>query len=339
MKFFLSVLFSVINTIAFTQHLTEANRNNLQKMEAEIIPYANNMIMAEEALDRYRADSFFTRGLVKALKTPYSFYYNFDSVTTISKLYAPDSSFKIFTWQLVKDYSSIRQKGAIQMNTADGSLKLIPLFDVSDDTENPVDSIRTAQRWIGALYYKIILTTYNNKKYYTLIGLDENNEKSNKKWIEVLTFDKNANPVLGGRYFQYPNDEIKPKQPAFRFCLEYKKEARAKLNYDTNLGMIVFDHLISESKEPEQKQTLIPDGDYEGFKWVNGIWVYVYKVFNYAIDMNGVDPIIGNPPVPKPIKETKPSKKSKKDEFLDDNPYKVNDRRKKYNDQRKNEDY
>ncbi|MBX2931104.1 MAG: hypothetical protein KF781_04030 [Chitinophagaceae bacterium] len=314
MKVFLFIVFSAITTTVLAQHLTNQHKSQLFTIENDIRPYAEKMIMEEDVVDRYRADSFFTKGLVKALKIPYSFYYNFDSINTISKLYAPDSSFKIFTWQLEKDYSSVRQKGAIQINTADGSLKLFPLFDASDDTENPVDSIRTAQRWIGALYYKIILTTYNNKKYYTLIGLDENNEKSNKKWIDVLTFDKSGNPLFGGRYFQYPNDEIKPQQPAYRFCIEYKKDARARVTYDEEMGIIVFDHLISEDNNPSQRQTLIPDGDFEGFRWVDAHWVYVNSLFDYKVDMTGVDPILGNPPVPKPITETKPSKKKQKKE-------------------------
>lgn len=338
MKIFCLILSTCFCIAINAQKLTHNNYNTLQELEKSITIYSKDMIMAEEAIDRYRADSFFTRGLVKALKTTYSFYYNFDSINTISKLYAPDSSFKIFTWQLVKDYSSIRQKGAIQINTPDGSLKLFPLFDASDDMENPVDSTRNTTRWVGALYYKIILTTFNNKKYYTLLGLDENNEKSNKKWIEVVTFNKEGHPVFGGRYFQYPNDELKPAQPAFRFCLEYKKDARARLTYDDEIGAIVFDHLISEEKKPENRNTLIPDGDFEAFRWIDGRWIHVNKLFDYSVDMTGVDPTIGNPPVPKPIKDKKPSKKEQK-EIEKFDPYKVNEKRNKKEDQRNKEEY
>ncbi len=332
----------VLIGLFFTQHLlaqklTADNKKSLQQAEYSIVQYANDIVMAEEAIDRYRADSFFTRGFVKALRTPFSFYYNFDSIKTISKLYAPDSSFKIFTWQVSKDLSSVRQKGAIQMNTPDGSLKLIPLFDNSDDSNRPTDSIRNNQRWIGALYYKIIIKTYNNKKYYTLLGFDENNERSNKKWIEVLSFDDNGNPNFGGRFFQYPNDEVKPKQPAFRFCIEYKKDARARLNYDEEMDVIVFDHLISEEKDPSLKHTLIPDGDFEGFRWGNGRWEYVAKLFDYKVDMTGVDPMLGNAPVPMPIKDVKEKKKGKSKD--DDNPYRVDDKKKKKEDPRQKEEY
>ncbi len=332
----------VLIGLFFTQHLlaqklTADNKKSLQQAEYSIVQYANDIVMAEEAIDRYRADSFFTRGFVKALRTTFSFYYNFDSIKTISKLYAPDSSFKIFTWQVSKDLSSVRQKGAIQMNTPDGSLKLIPLFDNSDDSNRPTDSIRNNQRWIGALYYKIIIKTYNNKKYYTLLGFDEHNERSNRKWIEVLSFDDNGIPNFGGRFFQYPNDEVKPKQPAFRFCIEYKKDARARLNYDEEMDVIVFDHLVSEEKDPSLKHTLIPDGDFEGFRWGNGRWEYVAKLFDYKVDMTGVDPMLGNAPVPMPIKDVKEKKKGKSKD--DDNPYRVDDKKKKKEDPRQKEEY
>lgn len=247
----------------------------LQQQEEGMRQFAEAIVNANETADRAIADSIFTRALVQALKTPYSFSYPFDSLTTISRLYAPDSSFRIFTWQVMKDFTYYRQKGAIQFHTKDGSLKLIPLYDNSPFTDNPVDSVRSNQQWIGAVYYNIIQKTYNNKNYYTLIGYDENDARSTKKWMEVLTFDEQGRPVFGGRYFNYPADETKPPQPAFRFCMEFKKEASAKLNYDPELDMVTFAKLTSESGEPALHHTLVPTGSYEGFKWVSGKWVYV----------------------------------------------------------------
>jgi hypothetical protein len=247
----------------------------LQQMEDELKPLAYAILNEDQFVDRFKADSAFTRGLVRALRTPHSFRYRFDSLITISQQYAPDSSFRIFTWQIqMEDMNHFRQKGAIQMRTNDGSLKLIPLFDASKFTEAPFDSVRTNQNWIGAVYYNIIQTTYNNRKYYTLFGYDENDARSSRKWMEVMTFDTNGNPQFGGRYFNYREDDIKPKQPAFRFCLEYKKDANAKLNYDPELNMIVMAHLVSEEGDNKKKHTLVPYGTFEGFKWLGGKWVH-----------------------------------------------------------------
>jgi len=247
----------------------------LMQLEDNLKMYADAIVNASETSDRSIADSIFTKALVQALKVPNSFSYPFDSLTTISHLYAPDSSFRIFTWQVMKDFTYYRQKGAIQFHTKDGSLKLIPLYDASPFTESPVDSVRTNQQWIGAVYYNIVEKTFNNKNYYTLLGYDENDARSTKKWAEVVTFDENNRPIFGGRYFNYPNDDTKPPQPAYRFCIEFKKEANAKLNYDPELDMITFSKLTSETGEPTSFHTLIPTGSYEGFKWVSGKWVFV----------------------------------------------------------------
>ena len=280
MRLILTLLFFTISYINVNAQST-ADKKALRAAEGTLKMYAFDIVNADELIDRLRADSFFTRSLVQSLKIPYSFNYGFDSLKTISRLYAPDSSFRIITWQLMKDYTYYRYKGAIQFKTNDGSLKLIPLYDGADFTEHPVDSVRTNENWIGALYYNIVMKIYNNKKYYTLIGYDENDARTTKKWVEVLTFDNKNKPVFGGRYFSYPNDPVKPPQPAYRFCLEFKKEANAKLNYDPEIDRIVFAKLVSETGEVSKKHTLVPHGSIEGFKWELGRWIYIPEVLNY----------------------------------------------------------
>ena len=247
-----------------------------RQREDSLKKYSFDIVNAEDAASRFRADSQFIRSLVRTLKLPYSFAYPFDSLQTISRLYAPDSSFRIFTWQFKKDDMMYLQEGAIQMNEPDGSLKLFPLFDASMFTANPLDSIRTRRNWIGAIYYRIILKTYEGKKYYTLLGFDDYSETSNKKWMEVLTFSPEGQPLFGGPYFSFQDDSVhKPVQ--YRFNIEYKKEAGTRFNYDPQMDMVVYDHLIPENNEPQKKDTYVPDGDFEAFQWKNGRWVHVEK--------------------------------------------------------------
>lgn len=255
----------------------------LELKEDSLQLLSDSMINAAEPQDRFRADSNFVKMLVRALKIKNSFSHPFDSLKTISRLYAPDSSFRIITWQLKKDEYVYLQKGAIQMHTSDGELKLYPLFDYSMFTAKPADSARTKDNWIGAIYYRMVMKEAKGKKYYTLLGFDDFSVSSNKKWIEVLSFDENNQPVFGGPLISFREDTAKLPVQA-RYCMEYKKEASTVLNYDPDMDMIVFDHLISESDEPERKSTYIPDGTYEGFKWKNGQWVHVNKLFNFSLE-------------------------------------------------------
>jgi hypothetical protein len=60
--------------------------------------------------------------------------------------------------------------------------------------------------------------------------------------------------------------------------------------------MIIVEHLISESNEPKKKWTYVGDGDYEGFKWKNGKWVHVEKIFDQVTPL-------GQAPVPNPVRD------------------------------------
>lgn len=297
-----------------SQPISAADRKMLKVKEDSLRAYARYMVTDSFTHSRMIADSFFTRILVRALRVPNSFYYPFQTVSGISKLYAPDSSFRIFTWNLALQEGPYfaRQKGAIQMRTRDGSLKLFPLYDVGDDTAEPEDSARSNRNWIGAVYYNIIATEHEGKKYYTLFGIDDNSFTSNRKWMEVLTFNQKSEPVFGSKpFFSYEKDSI-PQQPRYRVSLEFKKNARVLANYIPDLNMILVDHLISESDEPENKWTYVPDGDNEAFQWENGRWVHVDKAFDFKVDMSGADTYLGNPPVGEPILDSKGNKNEKK---------------------------
>lgn len=258
---------------AWAQRISPADSKELGRKEDSLKKLSANMVFSESAADRFRSDSVFTRTFVRALKVKNAFYYPFDSLN-VSKLYAPDSTFRIFTWQLKKDEYVYLQKGAIQMNMPDGSLKLFPLFDYSMFTAKPLDSVRGRNNWIGAIYYRIIVKEYNGKKYYTLLGFDDFSVSSNRKWLEVLHFNERGEPVFGGAMISFKEDSVKKPVQA-RFNIEYKKEAKTFFNYDPEKDLIVFDHLISETNEPERRSTYIPDGDFEAFKWQNGQWVHV----------------------------------------------------------------
>jgi hypothetical protein len=192
----------------------------------------------------------------------------------------------------------------------------VALRDCSEFTSNAMDSIRTKGNWIGAVYYDIVKTSYNDRNYYTLIGFDNNSVMSNKKWIEVMTFDQKNDPVFGGQYFNYQQDSVK-QRTQYRFSLEYKKEARAILKYDQESKLIVVDHLISESDEPDNKWTYVPDGDYEAFKWQNGQWMHIDKLYNYKLEEGHApvgDPLLdarGNPNEKK-LEEKSEQNKTKK---------------------------
>jgi len=102
------------------QKISQADKKKLTQKEDSLQHLAADIILDSLTASRMRSDSLFVKTLIRALQIKNSFYYPFDSVQGISKLYAPDSTFRIFTWNIsFEDYCS-RQRGAIQMRTGDG---------------------------------------------------------------------------------------------------------------------------------------------------------------------------------------------------------------------------
>ncbi len=291
----LSLLFTLLlsfSVVTFSQKITTADLKKLRAKEDTLKDYSFYLNTDTLTEDRMISDSIFTKTLVRALQIKNSFYYPFDSVVGISKMYAPDTSFRIFSWVIAYDDYYARQRGAIQLRTADGSLKLLPLRDFSEFTDKPLDSVRTSRNWIGAMYYNIIKTQHKGKNYYTLFGFDNNSAMSSMKWIDVLTFNEKNEPLFGGPFFTYEKDSI-PKPTQYRFGIEFKKGVRVLVNYIEELQMILVDHLVSETDQPELTWTYIPDGDQEGYKWENGKWVHIDKVFTFKLQ-DGQAPV-GDP--------------------------------------------
>jgi hypothetical protein len=294
--FFIILIFCISSAIQ-AQKISPADLKLLRSKEDSLKLLAKNVIVDSLTAKRMRSDSLFVRTLVRTLQIKNSFYYPFDSLKGIAKVYAPDSTFRIFSWTLSFDDYYSRQRAAIQMRTADGSLKLIPLRDYSEFTAKPMDSVRTKDNWIGAVYYNIIKTQHNGKNYYTLFGYDDNSVRSNKKWIEVLHFNDKKEPIFGGPFFSFSNT-YKKRPVQYRYSIEYKKDASTLVNFAPDENVILVDHLVSETDETDKPYTFIPDGDYEGFKWQNGKWVHINKVFNFKLKD-------GEFPMPDPIRDEK----------------------------------
>ena len=117
------------------------------------------------------------------------------------------------------------------------------------------------------------------------------------KWIEVMSFDDRNQPLFGSTVFSFDKDSVK-RAPQRRFAIEYKKEASTFVNYDPDLKMIIVDHLISETDEPDKPYTFVPDGDQEAFVWNGGKWQHVDKAFNFKLQD-------GQAPVPDAIRDDK----------------------------------
>jgi hypothetical protein len=226
--------------------------------------------------DRMLACHQMIRVLKTALKTQNSFSYPFQRLKAISILAPPDSTFRIFTWQLFVNDSTYRYYGAIQM--AGKELKLYPLIDRGHEIEDPLSVELTHDRWLGSLYYALVPFGTKKQAKYLLCGFDGYSFFEKQKIVDVLSFDANGKPVFGAEVFDWPAD-YKPAPDQKRIILQYSSEAKVRCNFDPLYDMVLFDHLIPFATS-FGTFAMVPDGSYDGLKLEKGRWKYINKVFN-----------------------------------------------------------
>jgi hypothetical protein len=276
--------------------LSPENAAKLHTAEDTLALLAYAVVNDSLEQERFAACRALIISLKRNLKTENSFRYKFDRLQSISILTPPDSSFRIFSWQLFVNDSTYKYYGAIQMNQSD--LKLYPLIDKSADMQTaPKYELLHADHWYGSLYYNMRQFDTKEGHKYLLFGYDAFEFFSKRKIIDVLTFDNEGRPVFGAPVFDRGAD--KNKLPEMRVVLEYSAEANVRSNWDEQYNMVLFDHLIDMASPFGRGITAVPDGSYDGFKLEKGRWKYISKVFN---DVNK------DVPVPNPILDNRKGK-------------------------------
>jgi hypothetical protein len=265
-RLFATLIFQFIAGWLYAQKYNSPDQlNQLRPFQDSLKRLGLQMINNESDVERKNANYQFIRTLVRALRVPNSYAFNFDSVKTISNLRSPDNKFRIMSWFVQNEDGSYRFYGAIQMNTG-GKLSLFPLEDYSPLLKNPADSVTDSRKWYGAEYYKIIQVNAATP-YYVLLGWKGNTVKSTKKVIEAIWF-KDGRPTFGLPVFNAGNTTLK------RMIFEYNRQTSMLLRYVPEQNLIVFDHLSPpDNKMKGQLNTYGPDLTYDGFKLINGKWV------------------------------------------------------------------
>ncbi|MFD0941577.1 hypothetical protein [Pedobacter boryungensis] len=221
------------------QHTYNVNGNpKLDLYQDSLVVLSEATFAAKDDLSRFEKNAQFVKKLVTALKVNDSFKYNFDSLKRVSILKSPDNSFRIITWFVPTDQGTYRYYGTIQLGTVNGSLNLIPLAD-STPTITDANAITNGKNWYGARYYEMIPVIVNGKQpYFILLGWKGNDQKTTKKVIEVLSFEKNE-AIFGKNIFE----TVKNGALKNRVIFEYNKLNSMTLTVDAKTSMIVFDHL------------------------------------------------------------------------------------------------
>ncbi len=279
-------------------------------MSDSLAGLAKLMYSGETDIVRYEANDRFMNLLKEELLKPDAFQFAFDSVKSLAVVYPNDKKFKIYTWSLPLLTDKYETYGLMLVfSNKSHTYKVIELRDVSNDIVNAEKEILKKGVWYGAVYYQLIEKKVNGEKLYTVIGWNGGNGIYQQKVVDVITFDRNDDPVFGKLLFR-GKGFTGYKRVIYRFSVKVvmklrfeeisfqvvTKKERKKHNERINQNndealrtpkkktvvktkteeMIVFDHLIPLRPELEgQYQFYYPYSEKgNGFVFEDGRWVY-----------------------------------------------------------------
>jgi hypothetical protein len=264
-----------------TSQISPEGLTMLEEYEDSLGYFGFLVINDSASENRFASCKLLIKTLVKALQVENSFHYPFEQLQTVSILYPPDSTFRIFTWQLYVDENDYRYYGAIQMNSP--SLKLFPLIDRSFEVVDEEQAQLGPEKWYGALYYNLRQFDQPDGRKYLLFGFDGYSFFNKRKLIDVLGFE-DEKPLFGHPVFLEKSEESGTEIVRNRIVKEYSAEASFKMNYEESLEMIIFDHLTSMGGSYNQGDAMVPDGTYEGFQLRDGTWQHVNTIWNEVME-------------------------------------------------------
>ena len=263
--------------------LAQKDQKALAEAEVHMAALVETVYTDSSAELRFQACRDLIRELVTALDRPNSFAYPFERLPGLSIQYAPDRSFRIFSWELMVDRDGYRHYGAIQKNTKE--LALEPLVDRGDTwLENPENAVVGADNWLGYVVYDIVEGgSYEGQPYYFVLGFDSYEAYRRRKVLDVLHFDAAGRAVFGLPIFEtYTESELLLADRA-RMIMIYGAEATMALRYDAELGGIVYENLVMVPGSYGEGPVSMPDGSYnllvqgEDKMWREETQVFTHK--------------------------------------------------------------
>lgn len=201
------------------------------------------------------------------LGMPGAMDYPWDRLSRIGVRASEDGRIRIFTWHVEDAPDTYRYFGYIQVAQKRGRIGVFELKDNFRPQRGLYRADQSVDNWIGKLCYGIVSEKVRRKTYYTLLGLDFNNSRSNIKSVEVLSIYRNK-PRFEKEMFSNGSELVD------RVVLEYSNQVGISVRYESSIDMITFDHLVPISPIYQNNFEFYgPDGSFDGLKFEDGTWI------------------------------------------------------------------
>lgn len=254
-----------------------------RQTERELQQLQNAAFHSRIETERIEGNKQFLAVWESIVQNPKILDYEFTLLKDISVLSPKNKKFKLITWNLYKDdgthiyfgyllvnNSKRIKKGFLKFETI-SSYDVFKLVDRSMTVSSPERYTGSPQKWFGMLYTQLV----ECDDFYTLIGWDGNNKLTQRKFIDVLYFKSNGDPVFGKDVFKFPR-----KNPR-RLMFEYSTDITMSVRYNEKRNQIIYSHLSSKKEGSlleGEYQYYGPDGSFDALEMKKGKWVTIEDV-------------------------------------------------------------
>jgi hypothetical protein len=254
-----------------------------RQAELELMGIQKQAFHSKKEAERIEGNKKFMAVWDGIVNNPNILNYSFEGLKDISVLVPKDKKFMLITWNLYRDdgthaffgyllvnNSKRIKKGFMEYETVE-EYEYFKLLDRSATVKNPEAYIGNPDKWFGMIYYSVV----ECDGYYTLLGYDPNDKLIQRKFVDVLYFRPNGEPVFGKDVFKFPRKNPK------RLMFEYSSEVSMSLKYNDKQNRIIYSHLASNQEGnllEGQYQFYGPDGSFDALELKKDKWVTVEDI-------------------------------------------------------------
>lgn len=221
------VLLCCLMWVAALPALRAQDKEMMAHYQSELSELFAQAFTAPTDNERYHANESAIQLLAEALTADNSFRWQWDFGNGVSVLTASDKKFRIFTWPIVNDAGEYECFGFVQaLNERTKQYDVTQLNDRSLDIINRQEEVLGPDRWYGAVYQDLIVTTHQGRTFYTLLGWNGVDKLTQRKIIEPICFKS------GGSTPQFGQNIFRKEPNLRRIVLEYKHDAMVNLSYE-----------------------------------------------------------------------------------------------------------
>lgn len=210
-------------------------------------------LSAEEQFMRFNTNEKLIDYWFETLQKKGSENYSFNDLDSIYIVKSQDNKLRVITWHILNDNGTHDYFGIVQAySERDDDYVVYELHDKSNQLKKPEYEMFRNGDWFGALYYDIIQVQKsanfiqqllgNNKTYYTLLGWNGKDFKTDLKLIEVAYLQSNGDIVMGHNLFRTKDPRLR------RIMFEYADRASMSMKYEKQFK------IVEEKKEQKKSR-------------------------------------------------------------------------------------